>query len=103
MGGRRSGPQAALATAEAAGVVDGITFLDAVVRGYEAMIRVGRAAGEGVLGVLAFEGQVEVEPQVAAAFAETVARAQTLGLKVETVRLPDYNFGRMRRLGLLIS
>ena len=56
-----------------------------------------------MLGVLAFEGQVEVEPQVAAAFAETVARAQTLGLKVETVRLPDYNFGRMRRLGLLIS
>ena len=58
---------------------------------------------DGALGVLAFDGQVEVEPQVAAAFAEIVARARTLGLKVETVRLPDYDFGRMRRLGLLIS
>ncbi len=38
---------AALATAEAAGVSDGNAFLDAVVRGYEAMIRVGRAAGPG--------------------------------------------------------
>ncbi len=61
------------------------------------------AQGEGVLGVLAFDGQVEVEPQVAQAFAETVARARTLGLKTETVHLPDYDFGRMRRLGLLIS
>jgi len=58
---------------------------------------------EDVLGVLAFDGQVDVEPQVAAAFDETVARAQALGLQVETVRLPDYDFGRMRRLGLLIS
>jgi 2-methylcitrate dehydratase PrpD len=38
---------AALAAAEAAGVADGNAFLDAVVRGYEAMIRVGRAAGPG--------------------------------------------------------
>jgi 2-methylcitrate dehydratase PrpD len=38
---------AALAAAEAAGVRDGAAFLDAVVRGYEAMIRVGRAAGPG--------------------------------------------------------
>jgi 2-methylcitrate dehydratase PrpD len=38
---------AALAAAEAVGVRDGNTFLDAVVRGYEAMIRVGRAAGAG--------------------------------------------------------
>lgn len=38
---------AALATAEVAGVEDGGAFLDAVVRGYEAMIRVGRAAGPG--------------------------------------------------------
>jgi 2-methylcitrate dehydratase PrpD len=38
---------AALAAAEAAGVTDGNAFLDAVVRGYEAMIRVGRAAGPG--------------------------------------------------------
>ena len=58
---------------------------------------------EGVLGVLAFDGQVEVEPHVAAALVETVDRARTLGLKVETVRLSDYDFGRMRRLGLLIS
>lgn len=38
---------AALATAEATGVTSGRAFLDAVVRGYEAMIRVGRAAGPG--------------------------------------------------------
>lgn len=38
---------AALAAAEAAGVRDGTSFLNAVVRGYEAMIRVGRAAGPG--------------------------------------------------------
>ncbi len=38
---------AALAAAEAGGVSDGAAFLDAVVRGYEAMIRVGRAAGPG--------------------------------------------------------
>lgn len=38
---------ATLAAAEAAGVADGNTFLDAVVRGYDAMIRVGRAAGPG--------------------------------------------------------
>lgn len=37
----------ALAAAEAADVRDGAAFLDAVVRGYEAMIRVGRAAGPG--------------------------------------------------------
>ncbi len=36
---------AALATAEACGQLSGDAFLDAVVRGYEAMIRVGRAAG----------------------------------------------------------
>ncbi len=38
---------AALAAAEAAGIDDGTVFLNAVVRGYEAMIRVGRAAGPG--------------------------------------------------------
>jgi 2-methylcitrate dehydratase PrpD len=38
---------AALAAAEASGATDGAAFLDAVVRGYEAMIRVGRAAGAG--------------------------------------------------------
>lgn len=38
---------AALAAAEAAGVEDGLALLDAVVRGYEAMIRVGRAVGAG--------------------------------------------------------
>ncbi len=58
---------------------------------------------EGVLGVLAFDGQVEVAPEVVAALAGTVVRARALGLKVETIRLPDYDFGRMRRLGLLVS
>lgn len=36
---------AVLASADAAGIDDGAAVLDAVVRGYEAMIRVGRAAG----------------------------------------------------------
>jgi 2-methylcitrate dehydratase PrpD len=36
---------AALAVAEVAGITDGDALLDAIVRGYEAMIRVGRAAG----------------------------------------------------------
>lgn len=36
---------AVLAAADAAGVDDGVQILDAVVRGYEAMIRVGRAVG----------------------------------------------------------
>lgn len=61
------------------------------------------AAEAGVIGVLAFDGQVEVAPEVLQAFTETVARAQALGWKVKTVRLPDYDFGRMRRLGLLVS
>ncbi len=38
---------AALAAAEAVGVDDGLALLDAVVRGYEAMIRIGRAVGAG--------------------------------------------------------
>jgi len=38
---------AALAAADASGRLDGSAFLDAVVRGYEAAIRVGRAAGPG--------------------------------------------------------
>ena len=61
------------------------------------------AAAEGVVGALSFDGQVEVAPEVAAAFAATLARARAQGLKVEPVRLPDYDFGRMRRLGLLVS
>lgn len=36
---------AALALAEAIGTIDGDALLDAIVRGYEAMIRIGRAAG----------------------------------------------------------
>lgn len=36
---------AVLATAQALGTVDGNALLDAIVRGYEAMIRIGRAAG----------------------------------------------------------
>lgn len=61
------------------------------------------ALNNGVVGVLDFKGQVDVEPQVAAAFAGTVARTKALGFMVETVRLPNYDFGRMRRLGLLVS
>lgn len=38
---------AALAAAEATGIDDGRVLLDAIVRGYEAMIRIGRAVGAG--------------------------------------------------------
>lgn len=58
---------------------------------------------ESVLGALTFDGQVEVSPEVAMAFAATVERARASGLSVETIRLPDHDFGRLRRLGLLVS
>ncbi len=61
------------------------------------------AAAEGILGVLDFNGQVDVEPAVAAALTATVERARALDMTVRAVRLTDYDFGRMRRLGLLVS
>ncbi len=63
----------------------------------------GGTVTDGVLGILDFSGQVDVEPQVLAALQATRDRAHALGFKIEPVRLPNYDFGRMRRLGLLIS
>jgi aspartyl-tRNA(Asn)/glutamyl-tRNA(Gln) amidotransferase subunit A len=56
----------------------------------------------GRLAALEFEGQVEVEPAVAEAFAATVSTARAIGFDVTPLRLPDYDYGRLRRLGLLI-
>lgn len=54
------------------------------------------------LGVLDFDGLVEVEPAVRQAFEALVADARAAGLELETVRL-DYDFGALRRAGLLVS
>lgn len=71
--------------------------------GDEAFVAAPRSAlGQAPLAVLDFAGQVEVEPAVQAAFDATMARARAAGLTLETVRL-DYDFGAMRRLGLLMS
>lgn len=59
-------------------------------------------APAGPIAVLDFEGQVEVEPAVAAAFAATVEAARVAGLEVVALRLPDYDFSRLRRAGLLV-
>ena len=55
------------------------------------------------LAVLEFEGQVDAQPQVRAGLEAVVDHARREGLRVEPLRLTDYDFGRMRRLGLLIS
>ncbi|MBX3478472.1 MAG: amidase [Brevundimonas sp.] len=55
------------------------------------------------LAVLDWSGQVEAEPAVTEAAARTVERARALGLIVEPLRLDDYDFGAVRRLGLLVS
>jgi aspartyl-tRNA(Asn)/glutamyl-tRNA(Gln) amidotransferase subunit A len=54
------------------------------------------------IAVLDFEGQIEVEPVVAAAFTATVDAAKAAGLQVSALRLSDYDFGRLRRAGLLV-
>ena len=59
--------------------------------------------GDGRIGVLDAQGRVPTEPAVEAAVARTVARAEALGLTVERVALPGYDFGRLKRAGLLVS
>ena len=63
----------------------------------------GREVMTGRIGILDFAGQVELCPEVEAAWARCATRAETLGLEVERVTLPGYDFSRLRRLGLLIS
>ncbi|WP_415287502.1 amidase [Brevundimonas sp. S1H14] len=72
---------------------------------FEAMMQgqAGAAPSGAPWAVLDFAGQVEVEPQVISAFADRVQLARDLGLAIETIRLDDYDFGAVRRLGLLIS
>lgn len=61
------------------------------------------AADGRPLAVLDHADQVEVEPAVAEAAARTVAAARQAGVDVETIRFDDYDYGAVRRLGLLIS
>jgi aspartyl-tRNA(Asn)/glutamyl-tRNA(Gln) amidotransferase subunit A len=61
----------------------------------------GRTA-QGPIAVLDFDGQVEVEPVVAEAFAATIGAARAVGFEVTPLRLSDYDFGRLRRAGLLV-
>lgn len=55
------------------------------------------------LAVLDFEGQVEVQPGVAAAQARAVEAAKATGFDLRPLRLSDYDYGVVRRLGLLVS
>ena len=54
------------------------------------------------VAVLASAGQVDVQLQVAEALKTTVERLKRAGVAVEVLRL-EYDFGRVRRRGLLIS
>lgn len=54
------------------------------------------------LAALDFAGQVEVAPEVAAAFEDTVEAARAAGFSVSNLRLDELDFGRLRRLGLLV-
>lgn len=58
---------------------------------------------ERPLAVLTYDGQVEVEPGVAAAQAQTVEAARAAGFTLQPLRLSDYDYGAVRRLGLLVS
>jgi aspartyl-tRNA(Asn)/glutamyl-tRNA(Gln) amidotransferase subunit A len=53
--------------------------------------------------VLDVTGQVDLDPVVAVALRAATAFARECGLSIETIRLPDYPFAAMRRLGLLIA
>jgi len=57
----------------------------------------------GVCAVLEVAGQVELHPDVAAALAAAGERAQAMGLAVQSLRLPEYDFAALRRAGLLIA
>lgn len=52
---------------------------------------------------LDFSGQAKVDPRVAWAYEDRLQAARDLGRTIETLRLDDYDFGAVRRLGLLIS
>lgn len=58
---------------------------------------------ERPLAVLDYDGQVEVQPGVAAAQARAVEAARTAGFTLVRLRLSDYDYGAVRRLGLLVS
>lgn len=58
---------------------------------------------ERPLAVLDYEGQVEVQPGVAAAQARAVEAARAAGFSLTPLRLSDYDYGAVRRLGLLVS
>ena len=58
---------------------------------------------ERPLAVLEYDGQVEVQPGVAAAQARVVEAARTAGFTLVPLRLSDYDYGAVRRLGLLVS
>ncbi|MNS98499.1 Glutamyl-tRNA(Gln) amidotransferase subunit A [compost metagenome] len=58
---------------------------------------------ERPLAVLDYDGQVEVQPGVAAAQARAVEAARTAGFTLKPLRLSDYDYGAVRRLGLLVS
>lgn len=58
---------------------------------------------ERPLAVLDYDGQVEVQPGVAAAQVQAVETARAAGFRIEPLRLADYDYGAVRRLGLLVS
>jgi aspartyl-tRNA(Asn)/glutamyl-tRNA(Gln) amidotransferase subunit A len=58
---------------------------------------------ERPLAVLDYEGQVEVQPGVAAAQDRAVEAARAAGFSLMPLRLSDYDYGAVRRLGLLVS
>ena len=55
------------------------------------------------VGILDWTGQVDVEPGVRKGFDAVVAGLKTAGAKTQSVSLRDYDFGQVRRAGLLVS
>jgi aspartyl-tRNA(Asn)/glutamyl-tRNA(Gln) amidotransferase subunit A len=56
---------------------------------------------DGLVGLLIWDGQVEVEPSIAAAVERAAARAREAGIEVEPVRL-EIDFDEMVRLAALV-
>lgn len=61
------------------------------------------AVDDRPLAVLDWTGQVEVDGAVAEAAARVVQAARQAGLTLEVLRIDDYDFGAVRRMGLLVS